>query len=85
MDHQAWLSDNGCVGYPFTAILYFPMVRKLSGDFSLFKVRWHTEIGREMGILYFFALGMIILILGNKRSGRKMIKKKHPQYSAHNH
>ena len=71
---SAWLSDNGWVGYPFTAIVYFPLVRELSGDLSLFKVRWHTEIGREIGILYFFALGMIILILGNK-SGRKMIWK----------
>lgn len=73
------LSDKEWVSYSLAAIVYFPLVTEFSGDLPFFKVGY-KQISREMEILhifFFFGLGMIILILGNKRPGRKMIKNAH--------
>ena len=68
------MSDNEWVSYPLAAIVYFPLVTEFSGDLPFFKIS-DKQISREIGIVHiFFGLGRIILILGTKRSGRKMIK-----------
>ena len=70
------MSDKECVSYPLAAIVYFPLVTEFSGDLPFFKIG-EKQISREIGIVhifFFFGLGMSILILGTKRSARKMIK-----------
>lgn len=54
MSHQVWLSNNGWVSYPLTSVVYFPLIKELSSDFSLCKTGWHTEILRRLGILQFW-------------------------------
>lgn len=53
MDYQAWLSENGWVCYPFTSVVYFPLVTELFDDSPHVKITWHPEIGMGIGILHF--------------------------------
>lgn len=74
------MSDKEWVSYPLAAIVYFPLVLEFPGDLLFFKIG-DKQISREIGILHILGgggLGMIILILGTKRSERKMIKKNQP-------
>lgn len=69
IEQQAWLSESGWISYPFTSIIYFPLVTEFSDDLLLAKIRWHTEGDGNLHSAL-FALGMITLILRNKITGR---------------